>query len=41
MLFEEVVEFELIGSRPLIVHTVFQKLIIFKTKQKSPRQIFE
>ena len=37
MLIEQIIEFELRVPRPLIVH-VFLKLVIFITKQKSPRQ---
>ena len=37
MLSEQIIEFELRVLRPLVVH-VFQKLVIFITKQKSPRQ---
>ena len=37
---EEIAEVELRGPGPLVVH-IFQKLVIFMTKQKSPRQIFK
>ena len=37
---EEIVKVKLRGPGPLVVHT-FQKLVIFMTKQKSPRQIFD
>ena len=37
MLIEQIIEFELRMPSPMIVH-VFLKLVIFMTKQKSPRQ---
>ena len=37
MLIEENIKFELRVPRPLVEH-VFLKLVIFMTKQKSPRQ---
>ena len=40
MLIEQIIELELKGLGPLAVH-VLQKLVIFMTKHKSPRKIFE
>ena len=40
MLSEQIIEFELRGPGPLVVH-IFQTLVTFMPKQKSPRQIFE
>ena len=37
MLIEQTNEFELRVLRPLVIH-VFLKLVIFMTKQKTPRQ---
>ena len=37
MLIEQIIRFESRVPRPLVVH-VFLKLVIFMTKQKSPRQ---
>ena len=37
MLIEQIIEFELRVLSPRVVH-VFLKLVIFVTKQKSPRQ---
>ena len=37
MLIEQIIEFKLKVPRPLVLH-VFLKLVIFVTKQKSPRQ---
>ena len=42
MLIEQIIEFKLRGSRsPGLTRTVLSKLVIFMTKQISPRQIFE
>ena len=40
MLIERIIEFESKVPGFLVVHTL-AKLVIFLTKQKSPRQIFE
>ena len=40
MLIEQIVGFQLRGLGPLAVH-VLQQLVIFMTKQKSLRKIFE
>ena len=40
MLIEQIVEFEVRGMGPLVVHVLLQ-LVIFMTKQKSLRNIFE
>ena len=40
MRIEQIIEFELKVPKPLVVR-VFLKLIIFMTKQKSPRRIFD
>ena len=40
MLIEEIIEFELRGPEPLVVHVLLQ-LFISMTKQKSLRKLFE
>ena len=40
MLIEQIIEFELKGLGALVVRVLLQ-MVIFMTKQKSPRQIFE
>ena len=40
MFIEETIEFELRVPKPLVVH-VFLKLVIFMTKEISPRQIVD
>ena len=40
MLIEQIIGFELRGFGPLVVHVLLQ-LVIFMTKQKSLRKIFE
>ena len=40
MLIEQIIEFELRGPGPLVVHILLQ-LVIFEAKQKSLRKIFE
>ena len=40
MLIEQIIEFELRGLGPLIVHVLLQ-LVIFVSKQKSLGKIFE
>ena len=40
MLIEQIIEFQLRGLGPLVVHALLQ-LVIFITKQKFLRKIFE
>ena len=40
MLIEQLIEFELKGLSPLVVHVLLQ-VVVFMTKQKPLRQIFE
>ena len=40
MFIEQIIEFELRGPGPPIVHVIL-KLVIFVTKQSSPRKFFE
>ena len=40
MFLEQIIEFEMRSLSPLTVHALLQ-LVIFMSKQKSPRKIFE
>ena len=40
MFIEQIIEFELRGSEPLVVY-ICPKPVIFVTKQRAPRQIFK